>query len=176
MKIIFFDSWESIVRTTIITVLAYIMLIVLLRTFGKRTLSKMNAFDFIVTIALGSTLATVMLSKDVALIDGVLAFFLLIALQYIITFLTARYKSVSNLVKSTPTLLAYKGELIKSMMLKERIAEDEIYSILREKGLRSVKETSAIIMETDGTLSVISQEVSLTDDALKSVATKTDNN
>ncbi|MBD0377567.1 MAG: DUF421 domain-containing protein, partial [Flavisolibacter sp.] len=72
MKNIFFDSWESIIRTIIITVLAYALLIFLLRTSGKRTLSKMNAFDFIVTVALGSTLATVMLNKNVALIDGVL--------------------------------------------------------------------------------------------------------
>ncbi|MDQ3844263.1 MAG: DUF421 domain-containing protein, partial [Bacteroidota bacterium] len=71
MKNIFFDSWESIIRTIVITVLAYALLIFLLRTSGKRTLSKMNAFDFIVTVALGSTLATVMLNKNVALIDGV---------------------------------------------------------------------------------------------------------
>ncbi len=69
MKNIFFNSWESIYRTAIITVLAYVLLILLLRASGKRTLSKMNAFDLIVTIALGSNLATVMLSKDVALID-----------------------------------------------------------------------------------------------------------
>lgn len=75
MKNIFFDSWESIFRTVVITILAYVLLILLLRVSGKRTLSKMNAFDFIVTIALGSTLATVMLNKNVALIDGVLAFF-----------------------------------------------------------------------------------------------------
>ncbi len=80
MQNIFFDSWSSIVRTVVITVLAYVSLIVLLRGSGKRTLSKMNAFDFIVTIALGSTLATVILSKNVALIDGLLAFSLLIFL------------------------------------------------------------------------------------------------
>lgn len=75
MKNIFFDSWESIFRTTVITILAYVLLIFLLRVSGKRTLSKMNAFDFIVTIALGSTLATVMLNKNVAFADGILAFF-----------------------------------------------------------------------------------------------------
>lgn len=155
MKNIFFDSWESVVRTIIITVLAYVLLIVLLRISGKRTLSKMNAFDLIVTIALGSTLATVMLSKDVALLDGVIAFFLLIFLQYVITWLSVRYKKVSKIVKSTPALLVYKGEMLREMMLKERIDEDEIYSILREKGLASVAEADAVILETDGTLTVV---------------------
>ena len=72
MQNIFFDSWESMVRTVVITILAYVVLVFLLRSSGKRTLSKMNAFDFIVTVALGSTLATVMLNKNVALADGVL--------------------------------------------------------------------------------------------------------
>lgn len=167
MKNIFFDSWESIFRTVVISILAYVLLILLLRVSGKRTLSKMNAFDFIVTIALGSTLATVMLSKDVALIDGVLAFFLLIFLQYIITFLSARYKTISNLVKSTPALLVYKGEMLRQVMKKERIAEDEIYAILRQKGLGSIEEADAIVLETDGSLTVIKQVPSLNNETFK---------
>lgn len=93
MNNIFFDSWDSILRTLVITILAYVALIILLRISGKRTLSKMNAFDFIVTIALGSTLATVLLNKSVSLADGVLALFLLIGLQFLITFFSVRSKS-----------------------------------------------------------------------------------
>ena len=96
MTKLFFDSWESILRTGVTTILAYSCRILLLRISGKRTLSKMNAFDFIVTIALGSILATVLLNKSVALADGVLAFLLLIFLQYIITWLSVRYKTVSQ--------------------------------------------------------------------------------
>jgi uncharacterized membrane protein YcaP (DUF421 family) len=167
MKNIFFDSWESIYRTVIITILAYVLLIFLLRAFGKRTLSKMNAFDFVVTIALGSTLATVMLSKDVSLMDGVLAFFLLIFLQFIITYLSAHSKTISDLVKSTPALLVYKGEMLRAMMKKERIAEDEIYAILREKGVGSLEEVDAVVLETDGSLTVIKQVDSINNDTFR---------
>jgi uncharacterized membrane protein YcaP (DUF421 family) len=149
--------------------LAYVLLIFLLRISGKRTLSKMNAFDFIITIALGSTLASVMLSKDVALADGVLAFFLLIFLQYIITFLSARYKTVSRLVKSTPSLLVYKGEMLKDMMLKERIDEDEIFAVLRSEGLGSIEEVGAVVLETDGSLTVVKKLNSGDNDAMKHI-------
>ena len=98
MKNIFFDSWESILRTFVIGVTAYSGLFFLLRISGKRTLSKMNAFDFIVTIALGSTLATVLLNKNVALADGFLALALLIFLQYSITWLSVRFKWTEKLV------------------------------------------------------------------------------
>lgn len=66
-------------------VLAYVALVVLLRVSGKRTLSKMNAFDLVVTVALGSTLATVLMAKDVALAEGVFAFALLIGLQLFVS-------------------------------------------------------------------------------------------
>ena len=68
----FFDSWAGLLRVLVVGTLAYAALVLLLRVTGKRTLSKMNAFDLIVTVALGSTLATVLLSKDVALAEGVL--------------------------------------------------------------------------------------------------------
>ena len=115
----------------------------------------MNAFDFIVTIALGSILATVILNKDLALVDGVLSFSLLISLQYAITWLSARYKTVSNWVKSTPALLVYKGIMLREIMLKERIDEEEIKAIIRSKGLSSVEEADAVVLETDGSLTVI---------------------
>lgn len=170
MKNIFFDSWESIVRTAVITLLAYVVLIFFLRVSGKRTLSKMNAFDFIVTVALGSTLATVMLSKDVALADGALAFFLLIALQYCITWLSVRNGKINNLVKSTPALLVYKGRMIKQVMRKERIDEDEIFAIIRKSGLSAIEDADAIILETDGSLTVIEELRSLDDKAMANVS------
>ncbi len=169
MNKIFFDSWESLLRTGIITILAYVLLILLLRTSGKRTLSKMNAFDLIITVALGSTLATVLLNKDVALADGTLAFFLLILLQYTITYFSARSKTISNLVKSSPTLIAYKGNLLRKSMLKERIAEDEVYAIVREKGFDTMKEIDAIILETDGSMTVIETIENPNSDTLKHV-------
>ena len=103
---IFFGGSESLLRTFVITVLAYVLLIVLLRGSGKRTLSKMNAFDFIVTIALGSTLATVMLNKSIPLAHGVLAFFLLIYLHYIITYLSVRSTFINRLIERIPSGLA----------------------------------------------------------------------
>lgn len=73
----FFSGWDSLFRTLVVGVLAYIALVVFLRISGKRTLSKMNDVDLVVTVALGSTLATILLAKDMALAEGLLAFALL---------------------------------------------------------------------------------------------------
>ncbi|SDX06273.1 DUF421 domain-containing protein [Nitrosomonas communis] len=174
MNKIFFDSWDSILRTLVITILAYVALIILLRISGKRTLSKMNAFDFIVTIALGSTLATVLLNKSVSLADGVLALFLLIGLQFLITFFSVRSKKVSKLVKSMPTLLVYKGDLLQDAMRKERVNADEIYAMLREKGISSIQDVDAVILETDGSLTIINCIENLKSDVMQSVKAPSD--
>lgn len=73
-----FDGWYGIARVLVIGSAAYVALIALLRISGKRTLSKLNAFDLVVTVALGSTLATILLSKDVALAEGIAAFVVLV--------------------------------------------------------------------------------------------------
>lgn len=155
MEKIFFDNWQSIIRTVIITISAYISLIALLRISGKRTLSKMNAFDFIVTIALGSAFATVSLNKSVPLADGVLAFFLLIFLQYFITWLSVRVKSVKQIITSRPAFLLYKGELFDDVLRKERITIEEVNVAVRKKGIENLKEVDAIILETAGEITVI---------------------
>lgn len=89
----FFDSWAELGRIVVMGVLAYIGLVFLLRVSGKRTLSKMNV-DLVITIALGSTFATVLLSKSVALAEGVLAFAVLISLQFVATWLSVRSSTV----------------------------------------------------------------------------------
>jgi len=155
MENIFFDSWESIVRSIIITMLAYISIVSMLRISGKRTLAKMNAFDFIVTVALGSCLATVSLNKNVALTDGLLVFFLLIFLQYSITWLSVRYKTIKNIVTSRPILLLYKGELLHSALKKERITIEEIQFSARQRGIDSLKDIHAIVLETTGDLTIL---------------------
>ena len=89
--------------------LAYVALVLFIRISGKRTLTKLNAFDLVVTVALGSTLATVLLNDSVALAEGVLAMALLIFLQFVITWLSVRSPWFESLVKSEPTLLLHRG-------------------------------------------------------------------
>ncbi|AUC62042.1 hypothetical protein AA637_13220 [Cyanobacterium sp. HL-69] len=107
----FFNTWQGLGRVIIVGVLAYTTLVIFLQFSGKRTLSKMNAFDLVVTVALGSTLATILLSKDVALAEGLLALFLLIAFQFSLTWLSVRFPTIKELVKSEPTLLFHQGQM-----------------------------------------------------------------
>lgn len=150
-----FGGWDSLLRTAVVGVCAYVALIVLLRVSGKRTLSKMNAFDLIVTVALGSVLATILVSKQTALAQGVLAFALLISLQYVIAWLSVRSRTISDLVKSEPTLLLHRGDFLRGAMRAQRVLESEIRQALRGQGLNDLAQVDSVILENDGSLSVV---------------------
>lgn len=154
----FFDSWTGLLRVGIVGSLAYLALVLLLRVSGKRTLSKMNAFDFVVTVALGSTLATVLLSKDVALVEGVVAFALLVGAQYLITWLSVRSSRVKQLVKSEPSLLFHGGTFLADAMRRERVTHEEVLAAARQRGKGSLEQVAAVVLETDGTFSILTSE------------------
>lgn len=151
----FFDTWFGLIRVVVIGVTAYAALVMLLRVSGKRTLGKMNAFDLVVTVALGSAFATVVLDKSVPLAEGVVAFAVLIALQYVITWLSVRVRWVRALVKSEPTLLVSDGTYLDNAMSAQRVTREEVEAALREQGVSGVETVACVVLETDGTLSVI---------------------
>ncbi len=151
----FFESWFALIRILVVGVGAYAALILILRVSGKRTLSKWNAFDFVVTIALGSTLATVLLSKDVVLVEGLLALGLLISLQFLITWLSVRVNWIDSLVKSKPEMLLENGAMRHDALKRSRVSEAEVLAAIRAAGTASIKDVDAVILETDGSFSVI---------------------
>lgn len=150
-----FGGWFGLLRVAIVGVLAYAALVVLLRVSGKRTLSKMNAFDLVVTVALGSILATVLLSKDVALAEGVTAFALLIGLQYLIAWLSVRSERVEGLVKAEPRMVFFEGQMLRDALRSERLTESEVRAAVRAQGLAAMEDASAVVLETDGSLTVL---------------------
>ena len=151
----FFDSGATLGRTLIVGVLGYLVLVLWLRISGKRTLSKWNAFDFIVTIALGSTLASLLTSKNVALAQGVLAMALLVGIQFMITWLSVRSRWVRRVVKAEPTLLLHDGRLLHDALRAQRVTESELRAAVRAKGIAAFEHVHAVVLETDGTFSVI---------------------
>lgn len=158
----FFNSWDGVWRTLVVGFFAYAALVLILRISGKRTLSKMNAFDLIVTVALGSTLATILLNKNVALVEGISAFFILIALQYLVAWLSIRSDGFRKLIKSDPKLLFYQGKYLKENIIKERVLEVEILQAARSSGIDSMHQVEAVVLETDGSISVIKKSDSET--------------
>lgn len=105
MNIIEIISGNSVLHTLIYGTIYYIFIVVLLRVSGKRSLSKLNSFDFIMTIAIGSIFATVITDKSISLVEGLAMISILVVLQFIITFLSSRFDGFNKMIKSEPTLV-----------------------------------------------------------------------
>ena len=150
-----FSDLNPFIETIITGIIAYIAIIFMLRISGKRTLAKWNSFDFVVTIAFGSVLASILLSTKDAFGQGILGFGLLVLFQYVITWISVRSSIIQKLIKSEPSLLLFRGKMRQDVMKKERIAEGEILSALRSNGVSAIEDADAVILETDGSISVI---------------------
>lgn len=153
----FFDNGYDLLRVLVISAAAYAALVLILRVSGKRSLAKLNAFDLVVTVALGSTLATVLLTSDVALAEGVLAFAMLAGLQYAVAKASIRWRWFRDLVRAEPRLIVRDGAYQEQAMREERITADEVDAAVRNHGIGRIEEAAAVVLETDGSLSVIAK-------------------
>jgi uncharacterized membrane protein YcaP (DUF421 family) len=139
-------------------VIAYAGVVALLRLAGKRTLAKWNAFDLVVTVALGSSLATVLLSGRTSLAQGLVGFALLVGLQRLVAWLAVRHPGFRRWIKAEPRLLLRDGRFLHAALREERVTEAEVRAAVRASGYGRLEDVGAVVLETDGTVSVIGRD------------------
>lgn len=149
------DSWSDVGRVVAVGAAAYLSVVVVLRVSGKRTLAKLNAFDLVVTVALGSTLATILLNSDVSWAEGVTALLLLAGLQALVAWVTVHRSGARAVITSRPTLVWRDGQPIEPALTRQRVALDEVRQAVRATGTGDLGQVAAVVLESDGTLSVI---------------------
>jgi uncharacterized membrane protein YcaP (DUF421 family) len=150
----FFESWYNVGRTVTLSVVGFVALIALLRVSGKRTLSKLNVFDFVFVVAVGSVFASTIISKDVTLVEGIAALTTLVVIQLFLAELAARVPFAERIINGEPTLLLSHGRFIPRALKRERITEEEVRAAIRGKGVTRVEDVDAVVLENDGTLTV----------------------
>ena len=96
-----------------------------------------------------------LLSKSVALAEGLLAFALLAGLQWAVAKLSVRSPRFSGLVKSEPRLLLHRGRFLDGALHDERVTSGEVLAALRAAGMADAAGVAAVVLETDGSLNVV---------------------
>lgn len=99
------SSAETVIMVIISTLCIYGVLVLFTRLSGVRTFSKASSFDFAITIAIGSLLTTTVLTKDPALLQGIVALAMFFVIQMTVAWLRTKSKSVHRLVDNKPILL-----------------------------------------------------------------------
>lgn len=154
MENLFFKNWESLGHVALCAMIAFLALFLFIRISGKRTLAKLNAFDFVVSVSLGSTMSSMMLLKT-TISEGAVALIIIILLQYFLAFLSKKSNILEKAINSTPSLLFYNGKFLEQNMARELITEEEIYSEVRQFRLQNMDDVWAVVLELNGEMSVI---------------------
>ncbi|WP_312912855.1 DUF421 domain-containing protein [Natronosalvus caseinilyticus] len=110
----------------------------------------MNAFDFIVTVAIGSVFGQALTAKSVALAEALVAFGLLVAIQYMVTWIQIRWPFFSRVVTSPPSLLYFRGKFIDESMRRQRVTKSEVQTTVRKKKFGSLDEVETVVLESGG--------------------------
>ena len=137
--------------------IVYITITIVLRLTGKRSLSTYHALDFVVVVALGSSIATAVLADNVPWGSRIVALGIPIALQAAVAFISSRSRKFAHIVKAKPVLLVENGQYLHDMLLHETMTEDEVNHAVRTKGVGSLAEVAAVVLETNGELTVITK-------------------
>jgi uncharacterized membrane protein YcaP (DUF421 family) len=124
----------------------------------------------VVTVALGSALATIMLSKDVSYAEGALAFATLCGLQWLVSWASLRAKWFKRLIRSEPRLLFSDNKFLDKTMRDERVLRQEIHAEIRSQGFGDCEDIAAVVLQTDGKFSVIPYAKAKTRTALETVS------
>lgn len=161
----FFHSWSDIVRVVVVSGAAFLIIVALLRIVGQQALARMSGFDVVFTVTLGSVIATVAISKDVALADGVAALVTLLVLQEIIRRLQSRYLAAHHLVREAPRVMLWDGALLEDRLRESNVSADEIRAAVRKAGLRSLSDARVVVLENDGDWSVIAKSEQESDES-----------
>lgn len=158
LALLWFAGWASAGRVVFACVIAFVWMLVLIRFFGKRTISKMNPSDFVITVAVGSTMANFITSKDVTVADGLIALACLLFLQLGIEFLSKRIGPLRQAAEGQAVLLFHRGRFLEGVMNHENVNHNAIRKAIREKGIADLESVYGVVLEIDGTLSVIPGE------------------
>ena len=146
-------AWELVCRAVIV----YVALLVLLRLSGKRTVGELSIFDLIVVIVLGSAVRTALLGNDKSVLGGLLVVTVLLLLDFISSFVTARSRTVEHILDGKPVLIARDGVVFHEVLKRCNVPTGTFESVLRKHSL-TTEQIGQAILEANGSITVCKRE------------------
>ena len=157
----------TILAAAATTALVYASVILLCRIQGVRSFAKMSSFDFAMTIAVGSIIASTALSGTTPLLLGVAVLATLFACQAAVAVARTKSKGAEDFIDNEPILVFRHGRMLPKGMKKARLTEDDLYAKLREANALQPTAVQAVVVESTGDVSVMHGDQELDESLLK---------
>jgi len=144
-------AWQVALRTALV----YLAVYAGLRLTGKRELGQMTVFDLVVILLIANAVQNAMVGPDTSVTGGIIAAFVLLAVNAIVARLRLRGRAWGRLLEGVPTVLIHDGEIVRTNLQKEGVARDELEMAMREHGVDSVRDVKLAVLEVDGSISIV---------------------
>lgn len=154
MENLFEISWTALGLISFSALGIYLSVIIMTRICGKRSFSKMSSFDFAMTVAVGSIIATTILSSSVSMLEGIVGLVAVYLLQIGAAF-ARRNQTIQRLMDNSPLLLMDGETILEDNLRKARVTQGDLRSKLREANVTQLSQVKAVVFETTGDISVL---------------------
>ncbi|MEJ5989359.1 YetF domain-containing protein [Ramlibacter sp. PS3R-8] len=145
--------WEFILRASVV----YLVLLVMVRMTGKRTVGQFTPFDLIVVLLLSEAVSGSIAGQDDSLVGGLIAAATLLALNVLLATVSARSKKVDALLEGSPVLVGREGVVYEEVLKRQRIARSDIDKALREADCE-LKDMRMAVLEADGAITIMKKQ------------------
>ena len=148
-------SWSTLGETVASALLIFTVILIIVRVAGLRTFAKMSSIDFATTIAIGSILASVVMSGTTSVVQGIVGLVTIVAFQQVFAGLKFRSNAFEEATENSPLLLMDGTDFLEDNMRKAGVSRSDLIAKLREANVIHLSEVKAVILETTGDISVL---------------------
>lgn len=138
-------------------VILFVVLFLVIRIMGKRELSQIQPYEFVIIILIADLASGPMSDRSMTTFYGIIPILALMVMYTILSFLLKTNKKVQNLVSGNPVLLIANGKIIEEEMKKQQYMIEDIMSQIRSRGIFKLQDVAYGILETNGSLNVIAK-------------------
>lgn len=145
--------WEMILRGFSV----YVVVLLMVRISGKRTVGQFTPFDLILVVLLGESVGHSMIGEDASLLGGLIVAATLLSLNWLVGFLSARWRGFDRAIEGHPVLLARNGELFRDVLRRQSLSEKEFEMAMREADCADLSKVELAMLETSGDITVVTK-------------------
>ena len=165
----FGTTWQNALAVALGVACVYVAIIVATRIAGLRSFAKMSSFDFAMTVAIGTLIGSIALTRDPPVLQGLVGVAVLYLLQWIVARLRLRFEWLKAMIDNRPVLLIEHGRLLEENLRHVRVTHEEVHAAVRAASVARLGDVRAAIMETTGDISVIAGSDAIDPELLRSV-------
>lgn len=133
----------------------YLYTLANVRLMDRHSLSQLSPFEMIIIFALGAAVGDPMFYTHVPLVQCMVVISSIVCVERLLAFIAERNRFFEKIIEGDPILIIKNGAIIPAALKKQRLPQDELNSILRTKGIRSIGEIEYAFIEPSGEISVI---------------------